>query len=292
MIGEYDDRLEWPFEGDIYIELLNQREDSEHCSKIINLNRFRHEDDTITSRVIGKKFGSSWGVSKFIPFADLSYNPSTNIEYLQDDCLLSATTTYSNALFHKSPFWQGTSSHCVSSHSQNSPSASNSTIATPAHLSTRTHKATKCVCWYTLMVPVRVARVLMWKCVPILWEVNMTSTSSGHSQVTSPWSCWTGRRIEDTPRRPNQLLQPMDLLELKKECLEDLAFGFSSSLTPFSPTTPPPIPSTCRMTACDWEWMCPTSASSTLHHTMPHKYKLLVLSYDNIQFYKFVHSSP
>lgn len=59
MIGEYDDRLEWPFEGDIYIELLNQREDSEHCSKIINLNRFRHEDDTITSRVIGKKFGSS-----------------------------------------------------------------------------------------------------------------------------------------------------------------------------------------------------------------------------------------
>ena len=111
MRGDFDHELEWPFEGDFHVELLDQR-DRKHSSHVINLNRFRHKDDMITSRVISKKFGIGHGAMKFFPLADLSYDPSTNTEYLQDDCLLlrvNATTTYSNTLLHRSPSWQDTS---------------------------------------------------------------------------------------------------------------------------------------------------------------------------------------
>ena len=40
MRGEYDNELEWPFEGDIRVELLNWRADKNHHSDTISFNRY------------------------------------------------------------------------------------------------------------------------------------------------------------------------------------------------------------------------------------------------------------
>ena len=91
-----DDELEWPFEGSITVDLLNQQEDKGHHSGTFNLNRY--SDDA-----------RSCGSSRFISHTDLSYNPTTNTEYLQDDCLrlrVSDVIFYSTALLHKTPSWQ------------------------------------------------------------------------------------------------------------------------------------------------------------------------------------------
>ena len=74
-------------------------------------------------------------------------------------------------------------SQCVSSHLQSSPNANSSTTDTTVHHSTHTHRVTNCASKCMLMVMV-MARVLMCRYLLFSWEGNMTSTSSGHSQVT------------------------------------------------------------------------------------------------------------
>ena len=88
MRGEHDDELDWPFEGSSTVALLNQKEDKRHCSKTFNFTRYTDEDGTITSCVSDEEeHGVGFRNPKFISHADLSYNPTTNTEYLQDDCL-------------------------------------------------------------------------------------------------------------------------------------------------------------------------------------------------------------
>ena len=87
MKGEYDDNLKWPFEGDIIFELLNWREDEEHQVRTIVFN-----DDTDTqcsSRVTEREEAQSgWnGRHDVFSHSSLPYDPSTNTEYLHDDCL-------------------------------------------------------------------------------------------------------------------------------------------------------------------------------------------------------------
>ena len=110
MRGEHDDELEWPFEGSTIVELFNQREDKGHHSRTFNLNRYSDNDGTFTSRVVDKETAAhGYGSSLFISHTDLSYNPTTNTEYLQDDCLrlrVSDIVVYSTALLHKTPSWQ------------------------------------------------------------------------------------------------------------------------------------------------------------------------------------------
>ena len=109
MRGEHDDELEWPFEGSTTVELINQREDKGHYSKTFNLNRCSDGDGTSTSRVVDKETACGYGSTLFISHTDLSYNPTTNTEYLQDDCLqlrVSDVVVYSTALLHKTPSWQ------------------------------------------------------------------------------------------------------------------------------------------------------------------------------------------
>ena len=52
--GEYDDELEWLFEGSITIDLLNQKEGKNHCSETFDFNRYTDEDGTITSCVLNE----------------------------------------------------------------------------------------------------------------------------------------------------------------------------------------------------------------------------------------------
>ncbi|XP_011405864.1 PREDICTED: TNF receptor-associated factor 4-like [Amphimedon queenslandica] len=85
MAGEYDDILEWPFQGDVTIELLNQLEDKNHKKYTISFN------DTIPGkykqRVMEGRSPSGWGYKKFVSHQELKHNPSTNHQYLKDDCL-------------------------------------------------------------------------------------------------------------------------------------------------------------------------------------------------------------
>ena len=60
--GEYDDSLEWPFQGEVTVELLN-RVPSQHCS------------------------GKGWGRRRFISHDELEYNQAANCQYLKEDSL-------------------------------------------------------------------------------------------------------------------------------------------------------------------------------------------------------------
>ena len=82
MEGKYDDQLQWPFIGNIVIELLNWRENRKHHK----VNIAMKEKNGLV-RVIQGEYGLPWGCHQFISHSSLSYNSTTNTEYLQDDCL-------------------------------------------------------------------------------------------------------------------------------------------------------------------------------------------------------------
>ena len=109
MRGEYDNDLQWPFECDIVIEVLNWKEDNYHYrGNTISLNNHTQPDGIYTNRVtVGEYSGSGWGDDLFSH--SLLYNPDTNTEYLQDDCLhLSVVdvAVYFTPLLCKTPSWQ------------------------------------------------------------------------------------------------------------------------------------------------------------------------------------------
>ena len=110
MRGDYDNNLQWPFEGDIVVELMNWREDNHHYrGGIIDLNQHNDTDGSITSRVTGDEYAPYFGGLAFISHSSLLYNPDTNTEYLQDDCLrlrVVDIAVYSTHLLSKTPSWQ------------------------------------------------------------------------------------------------------------------------------------------------------------------------------------------
>ena len=82
--GEYDTTLEWPFKGEVTIELLNQLEDKNHYKRVIQF------DDSIPMKCRCQPKTSStegWGFQMFIPRSDLAYNPSKKCQHLLDDSL-------------------------------------------------------------------------------------------------------------------------------------------------------------------------------------------------------------
>ena len=85
MPGEYDDTLEWPFQGEVTIELLNQLEDKNHKKCIITFNN--ETGNEYSQRVSKRSRGSELGDTTFLLQAELEYNPITNCQYLKDDSL-------------------------------------------------------------------------------------------------------------------------------------------------------------------------------------------------------------
>ena len=83
MEGENDERLQWPFNGEITIELLNWREDKGHVEKIID--HYNAPIDCRTRVTEGQR-ALPRGYD-FISFADLHYNPNNKTEYLHNDTL-------------------------------------------------------------------------------------------------------------------------------------------------------------------------------------------------------------
>uniref|UniRef100_A0A1X7V4I0 RING-type E3 ubiquitin transferase n=1 Tax=Amphimedon queenslandica TaxID=400682 RepID=A0A1X7V4I0_AMPQE len=85
MAGEYDDTLEWPFQGEVTIEILNQLEDKNHRKRTFSFNEsIRNE---YKQRVREGRSANGWGSQKFISHEGLEYNPVTNCQYLKDDSL-------------------------------------------------------------------------------------------------------------------------------------------------------------------------------------------------------------
>ena len=106
MRGEYDNELEWSFEGDIRVELLNWRADNNHHSRTMSFNRYNDPDGTSTSHVTDQGTADGYGYSQFISHTDLT--PTTSTEYLRDDYvkLRVSAIVYSTPLLHLTPAWQ------------------------------------------------------------------------------------------------------------------------------------------------------------------------------------------
>ena len=109
MRGEYDDKLEWPFEGDIRVELLNWKEDKHHHSDTICFNRYNHTvSSTHSYRVTNQETATSLGHLEFLSHTDLE--PTTNKRYLLGDYfkLRVSVAVYSiPKLLPLTPSWQG-----------------------------------------------------------------------------------------------------------------------------------------------------------------------------------------
>ena len=107
---EYGNELVWPFEGSVVIELLNWRTDKNHLLTTVVFNRCTDHNGSCTSRVYKKEYAPhGFGKPRFISHSSLLYNPDTNTEYLQDDCLrlrVVDVVIYSTPLLSKIPSWQ------------------------------------------------------------------------------------------------------------------------------------------------------------------------------------------
>ena len=74
--GDYDNMLEWPFRGEVAIELLNQLDDKNHYKGSVTF------DSSVPRDISGRPTSGSnhgWGKPKFINYSDLS------AAYLQND---------------------------------------------------------------------------------------------------------------------------------------------------------------------------------------------------------------
>ena len=106
MRGEYDNELEWPFEGDIRVELLNWRADKNHHLHTIDFNRYTDPDRTHSSRLTNKETATGLGIARFISHTDLVSTTST--EYSCDDYfkLRVSVAIYLTPLLPLTPAWQ------------------------------------------------------------------------------------------------------------------------------------------------------------------------------------------
>ena len=102
--GEHDDQLAWPLELDVAVQLLNWREDKGHhertCTVTINSEYYK---------VTKNSFKRSPGELQFIHHSLLSYNHSTNTEYLQNNSLrlrVNETTIHTTPCVVPAPSWQ------------------------------------------------------------------------------------------------------------------------------------------------------------------------------------------
>ena len=85
MKGEYDESLNWPFNSEISIQVLNCREDKGHVEKIIP--HYRTGIAARTRVVDGERAPNFAKIQYFISHKELEYNAGNNTEYLNKDTL-------------------------------------------------------------------------------------------------------------------------------------------------------------------------------------------------------------
>ena len=87
---------------DVKVQMVNWGEDEGHREEMLSLS-------SLSPRVSREGIKLSPIRSVFIPHSSLSYNSTTNTEYLQNDCVrlrVSKVILYSTALLNKTPSWQ------------------------------------------------------------------------------------------------------------------------------------------------------------------------------------------
>ena len=94
----------------MFVSGLKRRADRNHLLTTVHLNRCTDHNGRCTDRVTeGEYAPSRLGTHCFISHSSLLYNPDTNTEYLQDDCLhlrVVDVAVYSTPLLSKTPSWQ------------------------------------------------------------------------------------------------------------------------------------------------------------------------------------------
>lgn len=90
MHGEYDNKLKWPFHGEITVQLRNFLTDRHHATGVIRFTEMT--PSRYMSKVEGengekKSVREGWGLKRFIRHSELSYNEVKNRQYLKDDKL-------------------------------------------------------------------------------------------------------------------------------------------------------------------------------------------------------------
>ena len=84
--GDYDDQLQWPFEGVISVQVLNHISNSAHSIvKEFEFSGGGYECQQVTDET-QPEYGC-W-CNKFIMYKSLHYNPVRQSQYLKNDCLL------------------------------------------------------------------------------------------------------------------------------------------------------------------------------------------------------------
>ena len=102
MKGPNDDKLIWPFCGDVVVELVNWIEDKDHHRQVLELS-----PEVVTNKACNKVLvgncNNGWGTGKFIQHS------SIRPQFLENDCLyfrVKEVIVHSNALTLKCPNWQ------------------------------------------------------------------------------------------------------------------------------------------------------------------------------------------
>ena len=97
MAGDNDDKLGWPFRGEVEVQLLNRQADENHKTVVVTF------DDSSLEKVCSRVFGglltdagmaarSGEGAPKLILQSDLRHNRIAGTEYLRDDSLFFCVT--------------------------------------------------------------------------------------------------------------------------------------------------------------------------------------------------------
>ena len=86
MKGEFDSHLQWPFKGEITVELVNQKEGGKN-----SINRIPDLEEVCERVTEGERASKGWGFGTFIAHTDL-YKPEEDKEYLLNDTLIFRIT--------------------------------------------------------------------------------------------------------------------------------------------------------------------------------------------------------
>ena len=88
MRGEHDDKLTWPFRGDITIQLVNQYRDQDHVERTLDFADYNGSagNDTSGRVTSGERAERAWGFHTFISHSKLEYTAGTQ-RYLKKGCM-------------------------------------------------------------------------------------------------------------------------------------------------------------------------------------------------------------
>lgn len=80
--GKNDDNLQWPFVGNVVVELLNQLNDDSHTK--MDFGEYITASPRVPQSV---ELANTIGMPEFVPLSDLRYKPKQKCQYLRNDTL-------------------------------------------------------------------------------------------------------------------------------------------------------------------------------------------------------------